>query len=241
MDETGWDGQDIDNRNATVIIKQDKKTLESYGLSGDFGACVFLSTVDGTAIVLGKALTTEQKAAVYKAAKSNGAIGSGDMDYYVNDYTLLGKTVAAVVKGLPADTPQQVKASAEIAGAGNLKIPISGKKIDMTNTASAKDATKDIIKTLNKGGAIDIQYSPGDGSKYNHTMSVNGSHIENGTIILHLSDTLNPDKKTYVNTSNMNLYSIVKNKDGKEEKVRSNRPILNYRTISNNGDKKNEN
>ncbi len=115
-------------------------------MSGDFGACVFLSTVDGTAIVLGKALTPEQKAAVYKAAKSNGAIGSGDMDYYVNDYTLLGKTVAAVVKGLPADTPQQVKASAEIAGAGNLKIPISGTKIDMTNTASAKDATKILLK-----------------------------------------------------------------------------------------------
>jgi len=122
-----------------------------------------------------------------------------------------------------------------------LKIPNSGIKIDMANTASVKDATKDIIKTLKGGGAIDIQYSPGDGSKYNHTMSVNGSHIENGTIILHLSDTLNPDKKTYVNTSNMELYSIWKNKDGTEKKLISNRPVLNYRTISNKGDQTNEN
>jgi hypothetical protein len=46
---------------------------------------------------------------------------------------------------------------------------------------------------------------------------------------LHLSDTLNPDKKTFVNTSSMKLYSI----DKDDEITESDRPILNYRKITN--------
>ncbi len=230
LEQTGWGGEPLNISKNLDVLDQSTTTLKGNGLPGNTGACIFLSTIYGAADVLGITLTPKQIATIYNAAKNNGSVNSGDSAYYVNDYTNLAKTVAAVVNGLPADK-KNLQASAEKAGAGNLTVPNTGKGVNPGNAQSRNDATIEIVDTLSKGGSVDIQYRPLPGRDSNHTMSVTGSHIDdNGTAILHIRDTNPPKRETYVNTGTMEIYYI---EEETKKRKPINRTILNYRTITN--------
>ena len=227
LEQTGWDGEPLNISQNPDVLDQSTTTLKGNGLPGNTGACIFLSTIYGAADVLGITLTPEQIATIYNAAKNNGSVNSGDSAYYVNDYTNLAKTVAAVVNGLPADK-KNLQASAEKAGAGNLNCPNGGALIK-TDTKQA--VTKDIVDTLNNNGSVQIRYDadPTKPGTVAHTMRVTGSFIENGNVILTIKDTYYPDKETFVDTSTYILYR--KDKDGR--RVESERPVYNYRPTTN--------
>ena len=232
-DQTGWDGNDLINTNGTVILDQDPSILAKYGLPYHTGACVFLSTVDGVAKALGIDLQPEEKALIYKSAKKNGSVCSErNGTYGVNNYDILAKTVAAVAYGLPADTVKDAISSAKATGNGNISCPNTGKTVKASSVKSKQNATVAIVQTIKNGGAVDIQYAPLPGKKSNHTMSVVGTSVnETGNVIFHVNDTLHPERKTYINSSSMLLYTM--NEETKKIKPIE-RKIVNYRPITNN-------
>jgi len=216
-EQTGWDGQPIVDKNNTVILDQNQ--LEQYGMPDKTGACVFLSTVDGAAKTLGVELTPEQVKQVYELAKDNKAIGVNWGTYGVDDYDKLTQAVATVTG---------VSNNAKV---GDLTL------INRNDDTSRVNTTKTIIETIDDGGAVNIRFDkdPSNSKSNAHTMSVTAASVDSsGNTILHVNDTNHPDTPTYINTNTMTLYT----EDDDEVKHESLRPILNYRTITKEGEQK---
>jgi len=203
LDKLGWDGKPIENTNNTQVLNQmDLNALKKAGLPDSKGACVFFSTVYGAADALGITISPQDMSAIYNKAKENNAVGSGKWGIYgVDSY------------------PGIIKAVAEVKGADARNISIPDTQIK-TTSASGKEVTKDIISALQSGGSAQVRYS-------GHSMCVTGSYIENGTVILNIKDTASPNRKTYVDTSTMSLYTLNK----ENERVPSDRVLTHYLPI----------
>lgn len=116
----------------------------------------------------------------------------------------------------------------------------SGKKVDASNISIQKavipcsstdgqKVTGKIIEALKSGGSAEIRYGadPNKSTSSAHSMRVTGSFIENGKVILSIKDTSAPKIKTFVDTSTMELYTMVQDPldKNKMKKVISDRPV----------------
>lgn len=213
LEKTGWDGLPLENnKNSNVIDQMSSKELKAVGLPDQYGACMFFSTIYGAADALGVTLTPEEVKKIYDTAKKNGAVSNtndegGYMPYWVNDFSDCVMAVAEVKK---------VDAS---------NILIADKLVKTTPSAN-KEVANEIIRALDSGGSAQVRYS-------GHSMRVDGAFIENGVIILSIKDTASPNKKTYVDTSSMMLYTLKYNKSTKQyERVPSHKVITHYIPIN---------
>nr|HPJ36567.1 hypothetical protein [Spirochaetota bacterium] len=208
---TGWNGEALENINNSNVINQMSKTeLVAVGLPTARSACVFFSTAYGAADALGITLSPEDVKKVYDYAinrnpPSIGTNAKGEPSaYWVRSFSGIVDAVAAVKK----------------VDASNISIP---KKLITTTSESGAKATKDIVNALQSGGSAQVRYS-------GHSMRVTGSFIENGNVILNIKDTAFPNRKTYVDTSTMSLYTLNK----KKERVPSDRVLTHYLPINKN-------
>jgi len=225
MEDSGWDGDPIDNSmNPKVINQMSMTELKAADLPEKYGACVFLTTVYCVADALGVELTPKEAGAVYNYAKNQNPPSIGiDSDgnpsaYWVDSYPGLLKAVAAV---------KNVDAS-------NISIPNS--YTDCSTPDLSNNATKKIIEALKSGGSAEIRYGadPNKSTSSAHSMRVTGSFIENGKVILSIKDTAAPNTKTFVDTSTMKLYTMVQDPldKNKMKKVVSDRPVSSYLAIT---------
>jgi len=129
-ERTGWDGSDINVKG--VIINQDK--LQDYGMTQEYGACVFGATYMATERVSNNQLLPADE--TYNASQLNGAMGGENGNMYINDYQKFAKTSHAY----------------------DVSIPNDGIVIDYKTEQGKIDATVGIIKSLTSGGQNIIRF-----------------------------------------------------------------------------------